>query len=1099
MFLQNQHVQCKSQDRPNFLRSSRSAECHPSQAKRALLGDTRGAVYLPSGDETLSEFLARPVPAGHLVRSSSERGSTVRFQQSIPVLGDMARRLSGQHQNQEPKSTADLPGPQRPNEPALAIDGSISRCTSNHPGTQFVDSSHDNQRDLQGTDLADIGRSVEATETPCHRRTSSLSETNLHPKSAERRPIVHFASRPALRDGLEQDSLVPPEAQHHVHQLTPVSTFKNPFERDDEPRSRTGSTSSSSSTTDYFRPGAFAGHRDTLARIETVKPCPIDEAEESDQSPSLPSVNWATQTLKTYDTYEKIHSERRWHLPPPIAMNSVVDRLMGFLDHRDYLNLRLTSRLWYNTLLPLEKPAAYRVPREVLIIIFSHLTPCDFDAARHTCRKWFDDAMDLYLLRMTLRSLQCQHGHRSDLRKCSQSAGSIRVNSGQPSTAERRTLHVPAPSERSVSDTWLMAKRVATATRLSPDWRGPWSRQSTSQGESRFHLIEQVDFSSIMSGPFSSLESADNWSIFNVSTCGKYLLVLSGHNVFVYDLYDPNNSLAPLIRLVADRNLTRVSMDTSSGRLAVAAILENHTGVLWDLAEADGQPGFHTGEPMSLGMQTEVYTSQAEDDESTLAAHLPLRRRELISEHDVGSYQNAMASAEREEQAATGPLQLLEPVLDASLCATPETQSDDAGPSTGITVLARPSATYHNLGGPDDAPRSVAICPSRRCVAFGTRLGIELHWVDAMTGGDLNRWFPLAAPSDHLYFLPQRIGLDSNRKLRLISSAAGLSDVSLNRRESLPARILKRARTHDRGRRQSLTRLFFGSLPFPSSTVFPTGWWNSNSQLADDRQGVLRTVDCDHYRAVPMSDGFHMLYTDPANGLLCMGSDAPLGGPSKLIRKVMFVQPTSTSAGSTGFPTCYTAGADLSWGVRVVSAHRDGRVILYNVPADLFSFIQHQRGANDIWDENAGVLAQSDLLMDDILSVHRNTLTTNIMADTVDPETPMRTVQIEGVEIANVGSDIVDDVAVDTSSGGVKVWVFCRSGIARLLNIYADLGHRVRQRYVGADGLLYESPMPGFRFVEAEEGQSKGKGKERARSEDEAEGAGFRRWGLDGI
>ena len=55
--------------------------------------------------------------------------------------------------------------------------------------------------------------------------------------------------------------------------------------------------------------------------------------------------------------------------------------------------------------------------------------------------------------------------------------------------------------------------------------------------------------------------------------------------------------------------------------------------------------------------------------------------------------------------------------------------------------------------------RSVAICPSRKCVAFGCRLGIELHWVDALTGGDLNRWFPLAAPSDHLYFLPQRAGV----------------------------------------------------------------------------------------------------------------------------------------------------------------------------------------------------------------------------------------------------------------------------------------------------------------------------------------------------
>src|ERR1700712_4653623 len=87
-----------------------------------------------------------------------------------------------------------------------------------------------------------------------------------------------------------------------------------------------------------------------------------------------------------------------------------------------------------------------------------------------------------------------------------------------------------------------------------------------------------------------------------------------------------------------------------------------------------------------------------------------------------------------------------------------------------------PRSLYRNLCSEDDPPRSVAICPQRRCVAFGCSAGIELHWVDALTGQDLNRWFPLTAPSDFLFFLPPRKSVDSAKKLRLISSAAQPSE-----------------------------------------------------------------------------------------------------------------------------------------------------------------------------------------------------------------------------------------------------------------------------------------------------------------------------------
>jgi hypothetical protein len=97
----------------------------------------------------------------------------------------------------------------------------------------------------------------------------------------------------------------------------------------------------------------------------------------------------------------------------------------------------------------------------------------------------------------------------------------------------------------------------------------------------------------------------------------------------------------------------------------------------------------------------------------------------------------------------------------------------------------------------------------------------------------LLRWFPLAAPSDYLYFVPPRANEQgtSNTKLRLISSAAGPEEF----------------------------------------------------------------VDADHYRAIPLSDG-HILFTDPESGHLYLGSDKP-GGPTKLRREVVCLPPSGNPPG----------------------------------------------------------------------------------------------------------------------------------------------------------------------------------------------------------
>ncbi|CAZ79427.1 unnamed protein product [Tuber melanosporum] len=233
-------------------------------------------------------------------------------------------------------------------------------------------------------------------------------------------------------------------------------------------------------------------------------------------------------------------------------------------------------------------------------------------------------------------------------------------------------------------------------------------------------------------------------------------------------------------------------------------------------------------------------------------------------------------------------------------------------------------STYRNICSEEDLPRSVAICPQRRCVAFGCRGGIELHWVDALTGQDLNRWFPLTAPSDFLYFLPPRRGIDSAKKLRLISSAVHPKDAS------------------------PFTRRFGVG---PDFLAFSDTW--------EPRAG-----QSDHFQAVPLSDGSHILFIDPERGGLCLGSDAPLGYDSTTfvsheaaitgegpISEWTHEAPAEDLANPTGKrrrgdnrsrkiknairPSIYASGAIVKHGVRVVAGYSD-HIVLFSVPPDTF-------------------------------------------------------------------------------------------------------------------------------------------------------------------
>jgi hypothetical protein len=117
-------------------------------------------------------------------------------------------------------------------------------------------------------------------------------------------------------------------------------------------------------------------------------------------------------------------------------------------------------------------------------------------------------------------------------------------------------------------------------------------------------------------------------------------------------------------------------------------------------------------------------------------------------------------------------------------------------------------------------------------------------------------------------------------------------------------------------------------------------WGSFGFESTSNRPG---SPSCDHYHAIPLSDGYHVLFIDPANGLLKLGCDAPLGRPTKLLRKITFVPPEQNMV-----PRLYSAAADLSQGVRIVVTYGDS-LVLYGIPPDVIRLSQMEQNAKS-WD-----------------------------------------------------------------------------------------------------------------------------------------------------
>lgn len=560
-------------------------------------------------------------------------------------------------------------------------------------------------------------------------------------------------------------------------------------------------------------------------------------------------------------------------LRPGLPRN-VFERLEQYIDFDTYLSLRLSCRCWseaISSVRPLRfATAASVLPVEIVQRIYAQLSSIDFNAARHCCRSWLLASLGHKLLVQML-----QRG-------------------GWWSAAQADMTLIEERGPRGIlSGEWLLSKRLTTECSLRPDWTGNGlSGENQDHSSSRlressmnspngriafesFILDSEVDFSALSLNGHSAeegLHTSD--SRFTISVCGKYLLVTIDCTIYIYSLNNQasinHRAQSPipverLTSLVCPHRVLAVSMDTSYGRFAVAALLQGRAGFVCDLRE--------------LGTVSQWPSHDAYLWDPALSALWEDRDSVADSTYLSGTYSHRFSSP-----VSPGRMEALPQRNSSNHSTDPFPPAYPSAKQTSMPVVPGLSSVFYNLGSAINSPLSVAICAQRRCIAFGCSSAVELHWVDALTGQGLNRWFSIPAGGEMLYFFPERNG---ERKMRVIGS----------------------------------------------ETV-PDAW-----RVAKDDPSA--PGQSDYYNAIPLSDGIHVLFANRFSAELCLGIETPPtatvidAGYMRLETRAIFEGPLLMNGkGGRMVPRIFEAARDLRWGGRVVAGFGD-EVWVFAVPGDI--------------------------------------------------------------------------------------------------------------------------------------------------------------------
>ncbi|KAJ6066713.1 uncharacterized protein N7446_003750 [Penicillium canescens] len=595
------------------------------------------------------------------------------------------------------------------------------------------------------------------------------------------------------------------------------------------------------------------------------------------------------------------------------------------------------------------KSAANSAPPEILLDIFLMLAPRDFDNARRTCSQWMRVSLNDKLLETMLRRAGWWNAWLQDRQK---------------------KLISPRSDE---SEAWRMSRRFATECLLS-------GRRFNVE-KPGFLSTATVDFSGLSdNAPRKTrgsrlqpvLKESKGLSTFSVSSCSNYLLVTNGCMIYVYHLLgrkcqsaSPTDmsdaALAPISRISCPFEVLSATIDTSTPRFTVAALLSNRVGMICDLDMA------------------------------------------FSEEPNTKTHANSISAVQDAHQYPISQL-LRMPTADSTS-----------------------RHFFYNVCTPDAPPRTIALCPGRHLVGFGCAAGVEIHSVNEPRRNEQRKHFPMPQPSEILHFLPS--SPESPNELRLISSLTGPGSHECKCPPS-PTPSLQSPTLSPNPQAKNQFHFLADVQSFSRRRIPHT-----------PSRSFVRATHCHHYRAVPINDGFHIMFIEPRTSLLCIGSSTPIGGPTSLTRAFICIPPFAnpTPAKDPPIPTTFTAGSDLSWGLRVVAAYGN-RIVLYSIPLDVYNVIHKERER-----QGDGVMGDSDLARDwyidaDRSPKRRDGLAQNqsedwecLLSVSYQPTATMWPFKIYGKEIGTV--DGLVELSLQSSEGGVRVWAFGGDGRATVFDI----------------------------------------------------------------
>lgn len=300
------------------------------------------------------------------------------------------------------------------------------------------------------------------------------------------------------------------------------------------------------------------------------------------------------------------------------------------------------------------------------------------------------------------------------------------------------------------SEVWILSRHLSRQCALASHWTGNGL-------DARPAIVESSNIDFIELGNYASYNNRSGGLIFSLSACGRFILVARDTLVYIYELQ--GGIIFPVTSVLCPRRVLAVSMDASSGRHAMAALLEGRMGLVCELHY--GRKANHEDLSEALNGVQEQSTSREEHSNISFSRSHDTAKMD-VSEHRLsGVYSSFPYIQERDtEQFNTIAIRsnhhgtqvqdvddhrshdrnLINPTWNLNIYGRRQEGTSPDQPCSGhVPIESGTSTFYRNLCSEDDPPRSVAICPQRRCVAFGCSAGIELHWIDALTGQSLSR------------------------------------------------------------------------------------------------------------------------------------------------------------------------------------------------------------------------------------------------------------------------------------------------------------------------------------------------------------------------